>query len=847
SAEERQTTIFRGGGTRTAFRRILRDGAGFAWLKRTDLGLGQIIEDIREGLRLSTKFRPYRFQWSPSNNKNPFRDFFSIGIYYPEKEKDQFEMISKLSSISNTIKWAEEKKKEKGDYKLALRVNVPKLDFEGNEAIQDYAPFRQERISEKELVEEGDKFNHIQPSLKIHKYKPTEKKDRTSDINKIKIEKNKGFATETIEGKIKTKFYDKDNQDNMDAKTYLDKAIKNCKDKLDKISNQLKEEKFDAINSEYERYLSGVTGVQKRDFEEFEKSLKKIKKIKKEYEYFREKKGETLGKLRFLEREKNRYEFISEVDSWYLENKKDQNDDPKDSKQNKLKDLGERKNILAKGWENFLNYLNGEGGVSKSPTGPYYEIRMSNTMKRRLKAGAEVQAISILPPIPGKLSCTLSIHLKAKESIFKQRKNLIPSFNTISFEGEHAKKDVYHGLDINAMTSKTVLDNAFIDVSNVRPYLNASDSEEKKKEKASIPLPNETHQTSPIEIDFEIEDLKKDIAKMWGIKYESTDGDNGPFSNWWEKIETNFLGLNSESEPESENLNPYKTEDRRKKSLSELTFNEILMAPVAYTHRGRQHNMDHILNLKKAIGRERRKIKSNPDRPLTRLNRLQTEHYFRNRSYESKRDHMILYMAKVIAYLLSHGLSSSFAYEDLKSLSTKGRTGFGAGIVNGMIKGYGKLEEVVKWIMTTWGTRDKLEDVQLSAVNPGYTSRYHFTCTHLLRLYRKKLSNALGKRGSSIHFTNKMKQKLMAKGIPHKLSLSSVDRNAGADYGVCYFCSYLDKRRNSPREERGEEKKEDVKGRDKVSLPRSEAIFNAQNQAAANIAFRLFLKDATIT
>jgi len=314
----------------------------------------------------------------------------------------------------------------------------------------------------------------------------------------------------------------------------------------------------------------------------------------------------------------------------------------------------------------------------------YLEIRLSKNIIKKIKNGAKIKSIHILPPNDpdGHVHC--NIYLTGPEDVMHSSPQIKNKSVVSNVEAM--------GIDMNRLSSWRAISFGLLEKSN--------DQEEKL---VSLEINNAK----------DIDECEKSLPDLLNCNVDS---------RILKKIKNS---LKQRIEARKERIKNKRENERNINNGTkeyEKTIHDILGAPVVYWDVKLKHLENHIGKIQKAFSQSKEKGKKK---------RLAGEITLLHHRRETIRNEIKNYLQRTLFYMICYYNPKIVSYENLRSMGTKGTKKHFAKLILRMIKRMGSPyyydEGSIIYIVNKWCEKNGI-NVTFQEVNARYTSKIHFNC-----------------------------------------------------------------------------------------------------------------------
>ena len=169
--------------------------------------------------------------------------------------------------------------------------------------------------------------------------------------------------------------------------------------------------------------------------------------------------------------------------------------------------------------------------------------------------------------------------------------------------------------------------------------------------------------------------------------------------------------------------------NRNNKILTQLektSYNDIINSPIMYWEKKLKHTESHIAQVQRSIST----INNASNKKLKlKKNRLSRELSLLNHRRETIRDEIERYMTKSLFFMIKKFKPKILSYENLRSMTPRGKKKYLAKITSQMIKRMGSVQEEgsIIYRVNKWCEFENI-DIKFEEINARNTSKIHFKC-----------------------------------------------------------------------------------------------------------------------
>jgi hypothetical protein len=327
----------------------------------------------------------------------------------------------------------------------------------------------------------------------------------------------------------------------------------------------------------------------------------------------------------------------------------------------------------------------------------YVEIQLSKNIINKVRAGADLKSIMIIPPQFPNYKTQSNVLISGPEEIMHPKPKM---------EIRSSKSCLAMGLDMNRLSSMRAITFGMIEEED-KIFKTQNNFEELQNNLPRIIGIGNSNKF--------LENIRKQLSQRIQIRKEKL-----------EKIRDGFHNKKRDKEIK-EDFEDVK--NRNNKILTQLiktNYNDIINSPVMYWEKKLRHMESHIAQVHKSIST----IKNKANKKLKlKKNRLFRELSLLHHRRETIRDEIECYVTKSLFYMIKKYKPKVFSYENLRTMTTKGTKKHLANLISEMIKRLGSVHEEgsIIYRVNKWCEFENI-DIKFEEINARNTSKIHFTC-----------------------------------------------------------------------------------------------------------------------
>ena len=326
----------------------------------------------------------------------------------------------------------------------------------------------------------------------------------------------------------------------------------------------------------------------------------------------------------------------------------------------------------------------------------YVEIPLSKNIINKVNAGADLKSIMIIPPQFPNYKTQANVLISGPEQIMHPKPKI---------EIRSSKSCLSMGLDMNRLSSMRAI--TFGMIEDEDKILNIQCNSEELQSN----LPN---LIGIKKSDKFIKKIKEQLSQRIQSRKEKL-----------EKIQ-DFHSKRLDKKDKKDNVKVKSRNNKILTQLKKLDYNDIINSPIIYWEKKLKHTESHIAKVQKSIST----INQTSIKKLKlKKNRLSRELLLLHHRRETIRDEIKRYITKSIFFMIEKYKPKVLSYENLTSMTPRGKKKFLAKITSEMIKRMGSVQEEgsIIYRVNKWCEFENIK-IKFAEINAWKTSKIHFKC-----------------------------------------------------------------------------------------------------------------------